>query len=39
MIEVNNLTKRYGSHTAISDLTFTIEKGVIYGFLYSLVVM
>lgn len=33
MIEVKNLTKRYGSHTAISDLTFTIEKGVIYGFL------
>ena len=33
MIEVSHLTKRYGSHTAISDLTFTIEKGVIYGFL------
>lgn len=33
MIEVKNLTKRYGNHTAISDLTFTIEKGVIYGFL------
>ena len=33
MIEVRNLTKRYGSHTAISDLSFTIEKGVIYGFL------
>ena len=33
MIEVSHLTKRYGNHTAISDLTFTIEKGVIYGFL------
>ena len=33
MIEVRNLTKRYGSHIAISDLSFTIEKGVIYGFL------
>ena len=33
MIEVRNLTKRYGSHAAISDLSFTIEKGVIYGFL------
>ncbi len=33
MIEVRNLTKRYGSHVAISDLSFTIEKGVIYGFL------
>ncbi len=33
MIEVKHLTKRYGSHTAVSDLTFTIEKGQIYGFL------
>ncbi|MGN0184700.1 MAG: ABC transporter ATP-binding protein [Aristaeellaceae bacterium] len=33
MIEVRHLTKRYGSHTAVSDLSFTIEKGVIYGFL------
>lgn len=33
MIEVRNLTKRYGSHTAVSDLSFTIEKGRIYGFL------
>lgn len=33
MIEVRHLTKRYGSHTAVSDLSFTIDKGVIYGFL------
>ena len=33
MIEVNHLTKRYGGHTAVSDLSFTIEKGQIYGFL------
>ena len=33
MIEVKNLTKRYGNHTAVSDLSFTIEKGQIYGFL------
>ena len=33
MIEVKNLTKRYGNHTALSDLSFTIEKGQIYGFL------
>ena len=33
MIEVTNLTKRYGPHTAVSDLSFTIEKGQIYGFL------
>lgn len=33
MIEVKHLTKRYGNHTAISDLSFTIEKGMVYGFL------
>ncbi len=33
MIEVKNLTKRYGNHTAVSDLSFTIQKGQIYGFL------
>lgn len=33
MIEVSHLTKRYGGHTAVSDLSFTIEKGRIYGFL------
>ncbi|MCF0150927.1 MAG: ABC transporter ATP-binding protein [Firmicutes bacterium] len=33
MIEVRNLTKIYGDHAAVSDLTFTIEKGQIYGFL------
>lgn len=33
MIEVKNLTKRYGSHFAVDDLSFTVEKGQIYGFL------
>ena len=33
MIEVSHLTKRYGGRTAVSDLSFTIEKGQIYGFL------
>lgn len=33
MIEVKHLTKRYGDHTAVSDLSFTIENGKIYGFL------
>ena len=33
MIEVSHLTKRYGNNLAVSDLTFTIEKGQIYGFL------
>lgn len=33
MIEVKHLTKCYGSHMAVSDLSFSIEKGQIYGFL------
>ena len=33
MIEVKNLTKRYGDVCAVSDLSFTIKKGQIYGFL------
>ncbi len=33
MLEVKNLTKRYGSNTAVDHLTFSIEKGRIYGFL------
>lgn len=33
MIEVNHLTKRYGNHTAVSDLSFSIEDGQIYGLL------
>ncbi len=33
MIEVKNLTKRYGDHTVVNHLNFTIEPGKIYGFL------
>ena len=33
MIEVKNLTKRYGTHVAIDNLSFTVEQGKIYGFL------
>lgn len=33
MIEVRNLVKRYGDHLAVNDLSFTVEKGQIYGFL------
>ena len=33
MIEVKNLVKRYGNHTAVDGLNFTIEEGKIYGFL------
>ena len=33
MIEVSNLTKRYGDHIAVNQLNFRVEKGQIYGFL------
>ena len=33
MIEVKNLTKRYGNHLAVDHLNFTVESGKIYGFL------
>lgn len=33
MIQVENLVKRYGNHTAVDGLSFTVEKGQIYGFL------
>lgn len=31
MIEVKHLTKKYGNHEAVSDLSFTIEDGQVYG--------
>src|SRR6201994_3129881 len=33
MIEITELTKRYGTTTAVSDLTFTVEPGTVTGFL------
>lgn len=33
MIEVSNLTKKYGDHKAVDNLSFTIEDGKITGFL------
>ena len=33
MIEVKHLTKSYDGHPALDDLSFTIEKGRVYGFL------
>jgi ABC-2 type transport system ATP-binding protein len=33
LIEVKNLTKRYGQHLAVDDISFTINKGEIVGFL------
>lgn len=33
MIAVEHLTKRYGSFTAVDDISFTLDQGHIYGFL------
>lgn len=33
MIEVKNLCKTYGNHRAVTDLSFTIGNGHVYGFL------
>jgi len=33
MIEVTNLSKRYGNHLAVSDVSFTVKDGEILGFL------
>lgn len=33
MIEIKNLTKRYGDKLAVNDISFTVEDGEILGFL------
>ena len=33
MIKVDNISKRYGNHYAVKNLSFEIEKGKVYGFL------
>ena len=33
MIQVENLTKKYGGFTAVKDLSFAVAKGEIVGFL------
>ena len=33
MIEVKNLTKQYGQHMAVDDISFTVNEGEIVGFL------
>ena len=33
MITVEHLTKCYGDFTAVSDLSFEIDEGHVYGFL------
>ncbi len=33
MIEINGITKKYGNHYAVKDVTFTVKEGEIVGFL------
>ncbi len=33
MIEVNNLTRKYGEKVAVNNISFSVEKGKIWGFL------
>jgi len=33
LIEVTNLTKHYGDHIAVDNLSFTVKDGTVYGFL------
>ncbi|MBE6671237.1 MAG: ABC transporter ATP-binding protein [Ruminococcaceae bacterium] len=33
MIEVKNLVKKYGNHTAVKNISFKVDTGKIYGFL------
>ena len=33
MVEVKNLTKRYGSNLALDDISFSVEEGTVLGFL------
>lgn len=35
MIEVQNYTKRYGKHEAVSNLSFTVQPGAVFGLLGS----
>lgn len=33
MIQVEHLTKRYGGHLAVDDISFDVEEGIVYGLL------
>lgn len=33
MIEARGLSERYGGHLAVDDLSFTVQPGVVTGFL------
>jgi ABC-2 type transport system ATP-binding protein len=35
MIEVSHYSKRYGTHLAVSDLSFTVQPGAVFGLLGS----
>lgn len=33
VLEINNLTKKFGAFTAVNDVSFSVEKGNVYGLL------
>ena len=33
VIEIEHLTKNYGKHRGVADVSFTVEQGDIFGFL------
>lgn len=33
VLEINNLTKKFGTFTAVNDISFSVEKGNVYGLL------
>ncbi|HLG76270.1 MAG TPA: ATP-binding cassette domain-containing protein, partial [Ktedonobacteraceae bacterium] len=33
IIEVDHLTKRFGDHVAVNDISFTVESGEVFGLL------
>lgn len=33
IIEISNLTKNYGKHRGVEDVSFSVNKGEIFGFL------
>ena len=33
MLEVNNIVKKYGTNTAVNNLSFTVDDGEIFGLL------
>ena len=33
MIQAEHLTKRYGGHLAVDDISFTVKEGTVYGLL------